>query len=266
MHDPLPPALRAALSRLDPRLALATPTALAGGRTNRVWHLGDLVAKSYRAGAATALFPNDPAAEARALARFAPLGLAPRLRAAGPDWLIYDHLPGPVWSGDPAPVAQTLHRLHSTPGVTGFRPLPNGTAALRQDALRVAGGLALPPLPATPDLPPVPPRPVHADAVAGNLVLSPQCTVLIDWQCPGLGDPAEDLATFLSPLMQHVYTGRVLDAHQRARFLASYPDRATVTRFLALEPLYHWRLMAHCATRAAQGEADYAQALRLALD
>lgn len=261
MHDPLPPALRAALSGLDPRLAEANATALAGGRTNRVWRLGDVVAKSYRAGAATPLFPNDPAAEARALTLFAPLGLAPRLRAAGPDWLIYDHLPGPVWSGDPAPVARTLHRLHSMPAVTGFRPLPNGTAALRQDALRVAGGQAMPPLPATPDLPAVPPRPVHADAVAGNLVLSPQGAVLIDWQCPGLGDPAEDLATFLSPLMQRIYTGRVLDADQRARFLANYAGQATLGRFLALEPLYHWRLRAHCVTRAAQGEADYALAL-----
>ena len=35
---------------------------------------------------------------------------------------------------------------------------------------------------------------------------------LIDWQCPALGDPAEDIACFLSPAMQVIYGAGPLDA------------------------------------------------------
>lgn len=263
MQDTLALDAKAALVRLDPSLAAAVWHPLTGGRTNHVWRVGGLVIKSYTLDAATPLFPNDPQAEARALEVFSPLGLAPALRARGADWVIYDHIPGSMWQGDPEPVALALHRLHSVTGVKGFRPLPNGTAALRQDALRVAQGSGLSSLPDVPDLPPVAPCPVHADAVAGNVVLSANGAMLIDWQCPGLGDPAEDIATFLSPLMQWLYTGRVLTADQRARFLAAYPDPATVDRFRALEPLFNWRLRAHCAHRAARGDDDYARALAI---
>lgn len=264
MQETLALDAKAALLRLDPSLAGAVWHPLTGGRTNHVWRVGGLVVKSYTPDAATPLFPNDPLAEARALHCFSALGLAPNLRARGADWVIYDHSEGRQWRGDPEPVALTLYRLHSVPDISGFRALPNGTAALRQDALRVAQGVGgLPDLPAVPDLPPVTTCPVHADAVAGNVVLSAAGAVLIDWQCPGLGDPAEDLATFLSPLMQWLYTGQVLNAEQRARFLATYPGRATVDRFLLLEPLYNWRLQAHCAHRAARGDVDYARALAL---
>ena len=239
---------------------------LSGGRTNHVWRVGNRVLKRTRPDAATPLFPNDPAAEAQALRLFAPEGLAPELRAISGEWLLIAHLPGAIWgqcpNQDPAPVARALGRLHRLAVTKGFRPLPNGTAALRQDALRVAAGLALPPLPEVPDLPPVGPCPVHADAVPGNIICAPKGVMLIDWQCPGLGDPAEDLATFLSPAMQWLYTGRSLTPDQRARFLHAYPDRPTVARVRALEPLYAWRMIAHCSYRAAQGDADYAQALQ----
>lgn len=239
-------------------------TPLAGGRTNHVWQVGNRVVKHYRPDAATPLFPNDLGAEAQALRLFAPKGLAPALRATSGDWLLIDHTPGGTWghSHDPAPVARALGRLHRLTATTGFRPLPNGTMALRQDALRVAAGLPMPPLPTVPDLPPAPLCPVHADAVPGNIILAARGPILIDWQCPGLGDPAEDLATFLSPAMQWLYTGQSLSPDQRTRFLNGYPDRAAVDRLLALEPLFAWRIAAHCAYRAAQGDADYAQALQ----
>lgn len=239
---------------------------LSGGRTNHVWRVGNRVLKRTRPDAATPLFPNDPAAEAQALRLFAPEGLAPELRAISGEWLLIDHLPGAIWgqspNQDPAPVARALGRLHRLAVSKGFRALPNGTAALRQDALRVAAGLALPPLPDVADLPAVRPCPVHADAVPGNIICAPKGVLLIDWQCPGLGDPAEDLATFLSPAMQWLYTGRSLTPDQRARFLHAYPDRVTVARFRVLEPLYAWRMTAHCSYRAEKGDADYAQALQ----
>lgn len=264
LTDALSPATLHDLQRQDAAWTLGPLTPLTGGRTNLVWRVGNRVLKRYRPEAATPLFPNDPGAEAQALRLFASAGLAPVLRATSGDWLLTDHLPGGTWGHDhdPAAVAQALGRLHQLTATRGFRPLPNGTVALRQDALRVAGNLPMPPLPDVPDLPPVRPCPVHADAVPGNIILSPKGPRFIDWQCPGLGDPAEELATFLSPLMQWLYTGRTLTPDQRARFLNAYSHRATVTRFLALEPLYAWRLTAHCTYRAAQGDADYAQALQ----
>ncbi len=262
----LPPETLRDLRAQDSGWTAGPQVALSGGRTNHVWRFGNRVVKHYRPESATPLFPNDPAAEVRALRRFAPEGLAPAVRAVSGDWLVIDHIPGAVWGQtadqDPAPVAHVLGRLHRLGISDGFRALPNGTAALRADALRVAAALPLPPLPDVPDVPPTAPCPVHADAVPGNILLSPEGPVLIDWQCPGTGDPAEDLATFLSPAMQWLYTGRVLTAYQRARFLNAYPDGRTVARFTALEPLYDWRIAAHCAWRAAKGDADYAKALQ----
>ena len=264
LTDLLPPDTLRDLRGQDGGWADGPVAPLSGGRTNHVWQVGNRVLKRYRPDAATPLFPNDPGAEVGALRLFAPQGLAPPLRAVAGDWLLIDHIPGGTWGhdDDPAPVALALGRLHRLTAPAGFRPLPNGTAALRQDALRVAANLPIPPLSDVPDLPAVPPCPVHADAVPGNIIVAPQGPVLIDWQCPGLGDPAEDLATFLSPAMQWLYTGRILTPDQRARFLNAYPDRATVARLLTLEPLYAWRIAAHCRHRAAKGDDDYAHALQ----
>jgi thiamine kinase len=256
-------AAKAALARMDPGLSDAIWVPLQGGRTNQLWHVGGFVVKLYDLAASSPLFPNDPQAESAALAAFAPLGLAPRLQAAGPDWLIYRHIPGDVWQGDPTPVARLLHRLHGTASPPAFRALPNGSAALRSHAARIGAGLSLPPLPPDPALPPATPCIVHGDAVAGNILNGPHGPVLIDWQCPGLGDPCDDLAAFLSPAMQWLYTRQTLSQDQATAFLAAYPDPQITTRYRTLAPLLHWRIAAHCAYRAAQGDADYATALAL---
>ena len=263
----LPPAVARALARLDPACGLAAWQGLPGGRSNRVWRVGDLVVKCHDPAAATPLFPNDAGMEARALRRFGPQGLAPRLRAAGKGWIIYDHLPGRIGPGDPAAVAAMLHRLHSLPrsGGAPFRLLPNGSAALLSHARGFAPP-GLPPPPADPRIPPVPPRPVHADAVPGNILTTPAGPLLIDWQCPGLGDPVEDLATLLSPAMMWLYTGGKAPDGWAEALLHHYPDRATADRTRALLPLYRWRIAAHCALRAARGDAAYARALRIELE
>lgn len=260
------PVLRAALLAVAPAWADAPWLPLTGGRTNRLWRVGDLVLKRHDPAAASPLFPNIAADEARALHLFAPHGLAPRLRAAGPDWVIYDHLAGAVWSGDPAPVARMLGRLHRLPlPEPAFRAVPNGSAALLQQARSIAAGLDLPPPPADPAIPPAEPALLHGDAVAGNVIVTPDGPRLIDWQCPATGDPAEDIAAFLSPAMMWLYSGQILTASDRAAFLDAYPDPAVVDRFLALEPLFRWRMAAHCAWRARRGDAGYSRALRLEL-
>jgi hypothetical protein len=262
----MPPlAAHAALARLDPSLQPGDWQAMAGGRSNAVWRVGGFVVKHHRPDAASPLFPNDPVAEAKALTLLSPLGLAPRLRASGADWIIYDHARGSVWQGDPAPVAQMLHRLHSSALPSdAFRPLPNGSAALLAHATSFAPP-GLPPPPHDPGLPPVAPRTVHADVVPGNILATPTGPLLIDWQCPGMGDPAEDLATLTSPAMMWLYTGRIAPASWAEALFAAYPCAQTAARSRALRPLYLWRIAAHCAWKAARGDADYARALQFQL-
>ncbi len=240
---------------------------LNGGRTNQVWRLGDVVVKAYDAAAASDLFPNDPQAEALALRTYGPAGLSPTLVDSGADWVAYRFLPGEGWRSDPARVALLLHRLHAM-DAPGFRQRPSGSAAVLAQAGRILAACkgSLGPPPPDPGVPPVAqPVPLHGDVVPGNIIDGPDGLTLIDWQCPGLGDPAEDLALFLSPAMQWLYRGVVLSADERASFLAAYPDQTVTGRCLALEPLFRWRMAAHCLWKAERGAADYAQALRLEL-
>jgi thiamine kinase len=260
-----PSAALSALSRLDLSRTGEVWQALPGGRSNSVWRAGDFVIKHHRAAAASPLFPNDPLAEATALSLLSPLGLAPRLRASGDDWIIYDHADGTPWRGDPAPLARMLHRLHITDlPATTFRPLPNGSAAVLAHAATFAPP-DLPPPPPDPGLAPVPPRPVHGDAVLGNILATPRGPLLIDWQCPGMGDPTEDLVTLASPAMMWLYTGQIARDGWADALFDAYPCAATAARARALRPVYQWRIAAHCAWKAARGDADYARALPMEL-
>lgn len=74
---------------------------LSGRQTNSVWRIdaapNPLICKVY-SGAHTPLFANDPEREAQALAMFAPLGLAPQMRArfdiSGTPAVAYDFVSG----------------------------------------------------------------------------------------------------------------------------------------------------------------------------
>ncbi|NUB44906.1 aminoglycoside phosphotransferase family protein [Fertoebacter nigrum] len=263
--DPPPAALVRAVLGALPDLAGENWQPLAGGRSNRVWRLGSVVVKLYDRAAASPLFPNDACAEAGALVRLGPHGLAPRLCAAGEGWVCYTHVAGRPWSGDPAPVAALLAKVHAFSG-SGFRQVGSGHAALvgQGRAMLAACQGALPPPPAG-DVPPVV-RPclIHGDVVAGNVIAGPQGVMLIDWQCPAEGDAAEDLAAFLSPAMQMLYRGRVLDSGQQAAFLAACPP-LLAARYRALAPAFHWRMAAHCLWKAERGAVDYAAAIALEL-
>ncbi|EAQ03048.1 hypothetical protein OB2597_12928 [Pseudooceanicola batsensis HTCC2597] len=237
---------------------------LRGGRTNRVWRMagaaGDLVLKLYLPGAETPLFPNDPEAEFRILSRLAPAGLAPspvaRLKGAFGHALIYRFLEGPTWDRDLVAMARLLHRVHGMAPPQGLGPLPSGSAELRAQARGILSrcrGAADPALArletrvaARPAVPPcAAPRLIHRDPVAGNVIDTARGPVLIDWQCPALGDPCEDLAIVLSPFMQRAYLGHLLTEDEAATFLAAYPDAETVARYRRLAPFFHWRMAAY---------------------
>jgi aminoglycoside phosphotransferase len=260
-----PPAAlyRAVSARLDVPAATGWHP-LRGGRVNRLWRAGDVVVKLYDPAGASPLFPNSAADESRALRFAAPQGLSPRLlaegRAGGADWLAWNHAPGTPWQSDPAIPARLLARLHALPPPPAFRPRPGGSAAILAQGTAIGAPWPAPP---DPGLPPCPaPAPLHGDPVPGNILTDGTCALLIDWQCPATGDPAEDIALFLSPAMQWLYRGAPLTPAETAAFLAAYGNPATVARYRRLAPLLHWRIAAHCGWRAARGDAGYGAALQ----
>lgn len=251
--------------------------ALGGGRSNLCWRIpapgGDMVLKLYRVQNAGPVFPNDPGAEASCLQHLQGHHLAPALLARwrgmdGP-CLLYRHLNGPLWQGDVAKVARLLRQLHALPvpaALGALRHLPDGSAALRAEIAAQAGASAraVPEGLPTRDVPPLGRRClVHGDPVPGNLVEGAGGLRLIDWQCPGLGDPCLDLSIFLSPAMQYLYRGKLLTASERAAFLAAYDDPEITARLQALQPFLSARIIAHCEARAARGSATDATAARL---
>lgn len=242
--------------------------ALTGGRVNRLWRCGETIIKAFQPGAATALFPNDCAAEVRALQTFAPHALAPTLQAAGDGWLAYRWIPGQSWRSGVAEVARMLGALHQTQLPDHlFVSMDTSGAALEASALgqlRAVGLSLMRPL-ASPEFGEVAKAPLHGDPVPGNIIVGNDHLWLIDWQCPAFGDPAHDLAIFLSPAMQSLYRGIPLTEAEVDAFLSHYPDEAVCQRYLDARPWLHLRIAAHCAVRAGQGASGYAAATRTEL-
>jgi len=283
-----PPALVGELIRTGEILPDQKWTVLLGGRTNVIWKVDDprgaRVVKRYVKVAATPLFRNDPPAELRVLAALNGTGLAPKVlcEAGTPadPILVYAHQPGEVWREGPQRVARTLKALHEHPlteDLTALPGAPDGSDALACQALAMLANLpakqvAQLPMPAP--LPHVPPsgvrRLLHGDPVPDNLVCPPDDPqappVLIDWQCPALGDPVLDLAIFLSPAMQQIARGRPLSPEERQLFLAAYDDPATERRLNALQPVLHWRMAAYCLWKMHQERPDLAYSPALAAE
>ncbi len=257
-------------------LDVAAPFPLQGGRSNRVWRCGDLVIKLYLQEGYNPLFANDPTREVSALVALAGTGMVPVLRTSGlfegHSWLAYGHITGAPWQCDTAHVAQLLGRLHDQPEFAGVPAGVNGSAALElqtrailaqcsgqnTDAARITG---LRPFGQVPPLQQM--SLIHGDPVPGNLLAHDGTLTLIDWQCPQLGDPSEDLALFLSPAMQYLYRGLPLSTAEEEAFLAAYPDPRMVGRYLALKPWFHWRMAAYCLWRSQRGESRDSTALAL---
>lgn len=242
------------------RAGVATDAAverLAGGYTNEVWRVGDVVVKRYDLTARPGLFGNDPLAEARALVLLAPTGIAPAPvhfdEPAGV--LVYRFATGTTWNCGVERVAHLLGDIHALPG-HGFRALPvDGGAVLADGDRFLANGRGSEirrARPAPARCGPVARRLVHRDAGPGNLIDSGTDLVLIDWQCPGAGDPVEDLAAFLSPGFQILYGREPLTDDQEGAFLDAYPTPLVVHRLRRMRSNYDWRMAAYCGWRAEQ--------------
>lgn len=275
--EPTTPAfdpVRLVMERTNCAASAITCKPLTGGYLNQVFRLtgpfGDWVVKCFKESREITLFPNMARAEARALAVLGPLGIAPRLIdfLDNPDHglvLIYTFHPGEVWPGSmheaDAPslsgVAALLRQQHQLT-VDGFREVPVTPADIlaqgdqfltspdRRQELQLLR-------PAMVDCPVLLCRSLlHTDVGPGNLITGPQGLRLIDWQCPALGDPAEDLCAFLSPAFQILYGRPPLTVTQRETFLAAYGDRRVIERLQILESFFHWRMAAYCHMRRQQ--------------
>jgi tRNA A-37 threonylcarbamoyl transferase component Bud32 len=256
---------------------------LHGGRTNHVWRVtgpegGDpVVVKLYDKDADNPLFPNRPEDEARVLRALEGRGLAPRLlhhmvTRLGP-CLIYSHLEGAAWRRDPKTAAALLHRVHRVTPPQGLRLPPDGSIALEQQIIAILGRLGksladLPNLPSQEIKPSGAACLLHGDPVPGNMIDCGERLMLIDWQCPAIGDPCEDIALFLSPAMQIAYRGEALSKTDESAFLSAYDDTETLCRYARLAPWYHARTLAYCLWQVEQGESaasDRAEAEHRAL-
>ncbi len=258
---------------------------LAGGLWNDVLRIEvaatPLVLKHYAEVLPGTLFPNLPEAEAAALQRLAGLDVAPDFRGfwPGAGVLLYSFVPGNRWQDDVAAVARMLRRKEAA-DPAGFRLLPLSPEAILAEADTLfarctATGLVRLWLDRRPvPLPVAPPRQlrlVHTDIGAGNLIGSRDGLRLIDWQCPGAGDTAEDVFSFLSPAFQIVNDRPPLNHSQRAAFFRALALPDTEARHALLEPFYAFRMAGYCCLRMQTAPDPavremYSRAVRAELD
>ncbi|NOX72653.1 MAG: aminoglycoside phosphotransferase family protein [Alphaproteobacteria bacterium] len=252
---------------------------LRGGRTNRVWRAetttGPLVCKLFGGDVTNPLYPNLPEAEFETLRALSGRDIAPdpikRINTELGEVLVYRFIEGQSWRNGVQDVAALLAKIHALPLALPLRPVASGSKALVQQTRRILGQCqnamnAVPNSVFGPEITPISnPVLIHTDVVPNNLITTPQGLRLIDWQCPGLGDPCEDIASFLSPSMQHLYGRPPLSPDQIEAFLAAYAKTRITARYRRLAPLFHWRAAAYCLWKLERGCEDYkaAQAFEL---
>lgn len=264
-----------------PAGAEAAATPLPGGYWNDVQRVQgdgvDWVVKAFARQDGWRLFPILPDEEARALhvlrgRRVAPDPVAYHPRVGErPAVLVYAWVAGDQWQAGAGPVGELLRRQHAVPA-TGFREVPTASEGILAEGERLLAG-------ADPDdaarlralrpgrrVQPAARRAlVHTDAGSGNVIVGDDGPRLIDWQCPAIGDPAEDLFAFLSPAFQVLYGHEPLDPAERDACLDAYGERAVLARLAALEPAYAYRFGAYCAMRRVDlADTDPAAAARYA--
>jgi Ser/Thr protein kinase RdoA (MazF antagonist) len=244
---------------------------LTGGYLNQVFRLRgkeqgddfDWVVKFFMPETELALFPNLPVEERKATYLASTIGRAPVPISWLETWdgpvLVYEFCEGDIWRegvGDVAHLLRDLRTLDTTD--YGFREVPvhpvdilaEGDAFLPKIISEMRWRLARArPKPIETDV--VPLSFLHTDIGPGNIVVAKDTgrLVAIDWQCPAVGDPVQDVIAFLSPAFQILYGREPLSAAEEAEFFAAYDDPELKRRYDLLAPFYHWRMAGYCATR-----------------
>ncbi len=249
---------------------------LSGGRTNSVWRVQAqsrvYVCKYFANCTNNPIFPNSPRDEITALNALKGAGIAPHLFAvrtrSNIRAVIYEFIDGSIWSEDIDAVSKLMKKLHQFPPPNGLRKVPMGAGNLINQIKLLSGKKFhelekfLPQIVDSQDVAPVF---MHGDPVAGNIVQTEIGARFIDWQCPAIGDPCEDIAIFLSSAMQHLYRGKELTRAQQKEFLNQYGNARVSHRYLQLEPFFRARMTAYCWWKLEQGEAEYKKAAEIEL-
>lgn len=250
-------ALRAA--GLDPDRAVWTP--LSGGRVNRVWRVktptGAVTVKLYGKLRNGGLFPNLPWAEAAALAaQSSAPDLIANLSPSAGTVLVYRYVPAtlPPCPRSAGHALRVLHDSLAWPELKRLEPdrwrlLPGWTRQLRARGLSRRAVRAIRHAQRVMDRSRPAPCPLHGDPVPANILTTRKGPVLIDWQCPAFGDPATDLALYLSPAMQVLYGAGPLPPAEHRAFAVAYGRRPALQRYRQVAPALHARIAVHCARR-----------------
>ncbi len=264
---------------------------LKGGYWNRVMHYQqpgkNWVVKQFVLGDENLMFPNLPDHEAQALRDLDGSTIAPGFVGYIPDAeggpvLVYQFQDGSDWRDDTASMGRLLRSLHDAPVTGTYRDLniePSDILAQSNEIMASVDSGDATWLKLETLRPQAVPHPgleqrhmIHTDCGPGNVIVTEQGPVLIDWQCPGMGDPVEDLACFTSPGIQTLYGCPALTEVQITDLLDAYDDAIVIDRFHALRRFYHFRLAGYflARTRSLQdSDADssrrYDQALELEL-
>jgi len=234
-------------------------TRLSGGFRNLIHRVEgeglDCVVKQYAPADDNPLFPLLFEDECRSLAAFEEAGIAPRLIAVDRvrRLLAYQFISGDIWDGDLVGLGELLTRVGQVAPPDWLRKLPSRVDELRAHTSDILDAVADPPsgLLEHFDVPdePFPIRLVHTDCGPGNVIGVPGHYLLVDWQCPGRGDPVEDLAAATSPGVQILYGRAPLRKAHVAELLANYGDSMATERYRWKAPLYSARFAAYCAWR-----------------
>ena len=234
-------------------------TKLTGGYRNLIHRVEgegfDCVIKQYAPPDDNPLFPLSFENEWRSLSDFESSGIAPRLIATNSErrLLVYRFIPGDAWDGGLVGLAALLTSVGQVAPPGWLRKLPSGVEELRAHTSQILDAVADPPkgLLGHFDVPdePFPTRLVHTDCGPGNVIGGSGQYMLIDWQCPGQGDPVEDLAAATSPGVQILYGRPPLEKADVDELLASYGDSNAAERYRWKARLYSARFAAYCAWR-----------------
>jgi len=251
-------------------------TKLSGGYRNLIHRVEgeglDCVVKQYAPPDRNPLFPLLFEDEWRSLAAFEEAAIAPRLIAIdrARRLLAYRFVSGDVWEGEPVGLGTLLARVGKVAPPGWLRRLPSRVDDLRAHTSRILDAVADPPGGLldhfeVPDEP-FPNCVVHTDCGPGNVIGAAGHYLLIDWQCPGQGDPVEDLAAATSPGVQILYGRAPLEKSDVEALLMSYGDSNATDRYRWKAPLYRARFAAYCAWRIERlGEHPHAERYKHAL-
>jgi thiamine kinase len=268
---------------------------LAGGYLNQVFRVrgkeggddADWVVKAFMPETELALFPNLPEDERKATYLASTIGRAPApvsyFETVDGPVLVYEYCEGEIWQegvGDVGLLLRDLRTLDTTDYT--FREVPMTPADILAE-----GDAFLPTIVSETrwHLAKARPRPIaidpvsrsflHTDIGPGNIIVAKDTgwLVVIDWQCPAVGDPVQDAIAFLSPAFQILYGRQPLTPNQEAEFFEAYDDPELKRRYDAMLPFYDWRMAGYCATRqqkyaSTRPEASqrYARALEALLE